>query len=374
MTAPPPHASQPLSSRPFSARITDAWQRKGLLACALLPLSWIHAGLGGLRRSLYRAGVLKSWHAPVPTVVVGNVIAGGSGKTPVTIELVQALQARGWRPVVISRGYGRTTSGNPAALEVTALSDPREVGDEPLLIASRTTVPVFVAKKRADAAQAALSAHKDIDVLICDDGLQHLALARDLEIAVFNRQGVGNGWQLPAGPLREPWPRPLDIALYAGAPPANLLRSGAAAWPVERQLADFAIAKDGRHIPLVSLRGRRIHAVAAIAYPQEFFAMLHAAGLPQARSDALPDHADLTDPQLLTRLGLADSAAAGAAPTMEEPVLLCTEKDAGKLWHIAPQALAVPLQVAIAPAFAQHVHERLLALPTAPHTPQPQKD
>ena len=261
MTAPLPTASQPSASRPLSARITDAWQHKGLLACALLPLSWIYASLGSLRRSLYRAGVLKTWRAPVPTVVVGNVIAGGAGKTPVTIHLVQALQAKGWRPAVISRGYGRDSSGGPAALEVTAHSDPREVGDEPLLIAQRTNAPVFVANKRAAAAQAALLAHKDINVLICDDGLQHLALARDLEIAVFNRQGVGNGWQLPAGPLREPWPRPLDIALFADEPPARLAHSGAAAWQVVRQLADFAIAKNGHHIPLVSLRGRRIHAV-----------------------------------------------------------------------------------------------------------------
>lgn len=374
VTAPLPTASQPSASRPLSARITDAWQHKGLLACALLPLSWIYASLGSLRRSLYRAGVLKTWRAPVPTVVVGNVIAGGAGKTPVTIHLVQALQAKGWRPAVISRGYGRDSSGGPAALEVTAHSDPREVGDEPLLIAQRTNAPVFVANKRAAAAQAALLAHKDINVLICDDGLQHLALARDLEIAVFNRQGVGNGWQLPAGPLREPWPRPLDIALFADEPPARLAHSGAAAWQVVRQLADFAIAKNGHHIPLVSLRGRRIHAVAAIAYPQEFFDMLHAAGLPPERCDALPDHADLADPQLLARLGLADSRATGAAPTMEPPVLLCTEKDASKLWRIAPHALAVPLQVAIDPAFALQVHERLLALPSAPHRPQPQKD
>ncbi len=370
MTAPLPNASQPSTSRPRSARITDAWQHKGLLARALLPLAWIYAGLGSLRRSLYRAGVLQSWRAPVPTVVVGNLIAGGAGKTPATIHLVQALQARGWRPAVISRGYGRATSGSSAALEVTVHSDPREVGDEPLLIAQRTNAPVFVANKRANAAQAALSAHKGIDVLICDDGLQHLALARDLEIAVFNRQNVGNGWQLPAGPLREPWPRPLDIALYAGEPPVKLARCGAAAWPVDRQLADFAVAKDGRRIPLSSLRGRRIHAVAAIAYPLEFFAMLEAAGLPQARSSALPDHADLADPQLLARLGLVDSG----APTMETPVLLCTEKDAHKLWRIAPQALAVPLQVQIDPAFASYVHSRLQALVSAPHTPQPQKD
>ena len=182
MTAPPPNTSH----SPPSARITDAWQRKGLLATSLLPLSWLYAGLGAVRRSLYKAGVLKTYRAPVPVVVVGNVIAGGAGKTPVTIHLVQALQALGWRPAVISRGYGRADSQSPDAIEVRPDSDPRAVGDEPLLIAQRCNpqpgpapiTPVFVAKKRAHAAQAALLAYPDTDILISDDGLQHLALAR----------------------------------------------------------------------------------------------------------------------------------------------------------------------------------------------------
>ena len=373
MTA--PH-TPPKASRPRSARITDAWQRKGPLACALWPLSVLYASLGALRRGLYRAGVLKSWRAPVPVVVVGNVIAGGAGKTPVTIHLVQALQAAGWRPAVISRGYGRASANSDAAIAVTADSDPHQVGDEPLLIAQRTNAPVFVANKRTDAARAALLADGAIDVLVCDDGLQHLALARDVEIAVFNAQGVGNGWQLPAGPLREPWPRPLDIALYAGPAPAQLAATGAAAWPVERQLADYAITQDGRQVPLASLRGRAVHAVAAIAYPQEFFAMLRGAGLDLTRSDALPDHANLADPQLLAQLGLntmptTPAAGAAARSTIDAPVLLCTEKDAHKLWSIAPQALAVPLQVGIDPAFAAHVIALLRQRCPASRTPTP---
>ena len=375
MTA--PHTPSPQASRPRSARITDAWQRKGPLACALWPLSLLYAALGALRHSLYRAGVLKSWRAPVPVVVVGNVIAGGAGKTPVTIHLVQALQAAGWRPAVISRGYGRASAQSDAAMAVLPGSDPHQVGDEPLLIAQRTNAPVFVANKRADAARAAFLADIAIDVLVCDDGLQHLALARDVEIAVFNAQGVGNGWQLPAGPLREPWPRPLDIALYAGPAPAQLAATGAAAWPVQRQLADYAVAQDGRQVPLASLQGSPVQAVAAIAYPQEFFAMLRGAGLDLARSDALPDHANLADPQLLAQLGLNPSTpttpAAGAAArsTIDAPVLLCTEKDAHKLWSIAPQALAVPLQVGIAPAFATHVIALLRQRCPASRTPTP---
>ena len=366
MTAPQP--SPPPAQRPRSARITDAWQRKGLLATSLLPLSWLYAGLGALRRGLYKAGAIPTYRAPVPVVVVGNVIAGGAGKTPVTIHLVQALQALGWRPAVISRGYGRADTPSTDALEVRADSDPRAVGDEPLLIAQRCNLqpgtaphtPVFVAKKRAHAAQAALLAYPDTDILISDDGLQHLALARDVEIAVFNALGVGNGWQLPAGPLREPWPRPLDIALYAGQAPAQLAASGAAAWPVQRQLSDYALNRHGAQVPLATLRGQAVRALAAIAYPQEFFAMLQAQGLQLTRCDALPDHADLGDPALLAQLGLPGSAS-HAPPTIDAPVLLCTEKDAHKLWRVAPQALAVPLTVHIAPAFAQHVQQLLLA-------------
>lgn len=362
--SPPPVPTSAPSSRPLSARITDAWQQRGPLACALLPLSWVYAGLSAARSRLYQLGWLPSYRAPVPVIVIGNVIAGGGGKTPVTMHLVQALQARGWRPTVVSRGYGRSKQTDSTALAVRADSDPNQVGDEPLLIAQRTGVPVFVANQRALAAQAALAAHPHTDVLICDDGLQHLALARDVEIAVFNRLGVGNGWQLPAGPLREAWPRRLDMALYANEPPAQLAASGAATWPVRRQLADYAITQRGQQIPLAELRGRQLRALAAVAYPQEFFSMLQAAGLALERSDALPDHADLADPQWLARLGLT----AGAGPTINAPVLLCTEKDAHKLWRIAPQALAVPLQVVIDAGFAEHVAQRLQTL--RPRHPQ----
>ena len=359
MTASPsPSQPPPAATRPWSARITDAWQRKGPLAIALLPLSWCYAALGAMRRSLYRVGLCKSYRAPVPVVVVGNVIAGGAGKTPVTLHLVQALQAQGWRPAIISRGYGRENSKEPQALAATPHSDPRLVGDEPLLMAQRSGVPVYVAARRATAAQAVLQAHPEVDVLVCDDGLQHLPLARDVEIAVFNAQGIGNGWQLPAGPLREPWPKRLDMVLYAGQPPKHLAATEAAAWPLQRSLAPYAVGQDGRRHPLADLRDRPVHALAAIAYPQEFFAMLQAQGLQLLRSDALPDHAPLDDPQWLASLGIA----AASGPTIaaaDTPVLLCTEKDAHKLWRIAPQALAVPLEVAIDPAFGAHAHTLL---------------
>ncbi|MGE8319949.1 MAG: tetraacyldisaccharide 4'-kinase [Comamonas sp.] len=315
---------------------------------ALLPLAWLYGALTALRRQLYRRGLLRRWRAPVPVVVVGNVIAGGAGKTPVTIHLVQRLQALGWQPGVVSRGYGRA-EGNPAPLPVAPDSTPAQVGDEPLLIARATGAPVVVCSRRADAVQALLRGHPACDVVICDDGLQHLALARDLEVVVFNRQGVGNGWLLPAGPLREPWPRACDFALYAGEPPPGLAQSAAGAWPVQRALADHAVNRHGERIPLAALAGRPVHAVAAIAYPGEFFAMLQARGLQLAATEARADHD-----------GFAGYRWSGRR--IPEAVLLCTEKDAAKLWAVEPEALAVPLVTAIAPAFAEAVHARLRSL------------
>ena len=342
------------SPQPRQHALARAWQRRGPGLRALLPLAWLYGALTALRRRLYRGGLLRSYRAPVPVVVVGNVIAGGAGKTPVTIHLVQQLQALGWRPGVVSRGYGRAGDGSSPPLHVLPHSDPRQAGDEPLLIARATGAPVVVCSRRGDAVRALLRAHPGCDLVICDDGLQHLALARDLEVVVFNRQGVGNGWLLPAGPLREPWPRACDFALYAGEPPPGLAQSRAQSWPVQRQLADHAVNRQGEHIALAQLArqstaGRPVHALAAIAYPDEFFAMLRARGLRLASAQALPDHD-----------GFAGYRWSGRK--IADAVLLCTEKDAAKLWAVEPEALAVPLLTSIDPAFAQAVHARLLTL------------
>ena len=157
--------------------------------------------------------------ADVPVIVVGNVSAGGAGKTPVTLALLEHLRARGWHPGVVSRGYGRRTTD---CREVRSDSLALDVGDEPLLIARRAQVPVFVARQRMQAVQALRQAHPRINLIVCDDGLQHLALARDVEICVFNDEGVGNGWLLPAGPLREPWPRRVDCVLPAAGDAGTL--------------------------------------------------------------------------------------------------------------------------------------------------------
>ena len=324
----PPHAS-PSDLTPGST-LQRAWCRRGLLAWLLWPLSLLMGLAVALRRMLYQARVLRAQHPGVPVVVVGNVVAGGAGKTPVVMAVVRHLQAQGWHPGVVSRGYGRSTQDCRA---VHADSPAHEVGDEPALIARQCAVPVAVAARRIDAAHLILAQHPETDVIVCDDGLQHLALARDIEICIFNDQGTGNGFLLPAGPLREPWPRPVDLVVHAGRAVAD---SGAPAFALQRSLADFALGADGQRIPLADLHSQPLLAVAGIARPQDFFAMLQAEGLQLEQTQGLPDHSNF------------DS---WNRPTDEPYTLICTEKDAVKLWQYHPDALAVPLRAAIDAGF-----------------------
>lgn len=343
----PPRAPAPPAPTPSSPtaeqRLQKIWQFRGPVAWALWPASLVYRTLVALRRWLYHKGWLRAEHPGRPVIVVGNVIAGGAGKTPVVIALVKHLQARGLRTGVISRGYGRSTQDCRA---VRPDSPASEVGDEPALIARSVagggTVPVFVAPRRITAARALLAAHPDTDVLICDDGLQHLSLQRDLEICIFNDQGIGNGFLLPAGPLREPWPRAVDIVLHAGsAPPRG---TTAPAFALQRSLAPYALQSDGHQVPLAHLRGHPLYAVAAVARPGDFFAMLRAQGLTLERTEALPDHYDFDSWQ---------------PPKDKGPLLICTEKDAVKLWARYPQALAVPLALELPPAFFTLMDARL---------------
>ncbi|AVS74616.1 tetraacyldisaccharide 4'-kinase [Paracidovorax cattleyae] len=324
--------------------LQEAWRHRGAIAWLLAPVSLLYCALAGMRRLLYVRGILRAERMPVPVVVVGNVVAGGAGKTPVTLAIVRALRQRGWRPGVVSRGYGRSTSD---CREVLSDSSATESGDEPLLIARSTGVPVFVAPRRAQAARALLERHPQTDVIICDDGLQHWALARDVELCVFSEEGIGNGWLLPAGPLRERWPRHVDAVLHAGAAPEGAEGAPMGVFALQRLLAPHAVDATGGTTPLPHLRGIPVHAVAAIARPAAFFAMLRDQGLNLAKATALPDHADFADWRPATPAGMP---------------LVCTEKDAAKLWRTHPQALAVPLVVDIAPAFFDRLHARLQAL------------
>jgi tetraacyldisaccharide 4'-kinase len=333
----------------WAARLQRSWLKRDWLAVALLDVSWLYAALVALRARLYAKGFLKSTKLGVPVIVVGNVVAGGAGKTPVVIALVQHLQNQGWRVGVVSRGYGRTASDEHIPVEVHAQTPVSQSGDEPALIHQATSAPVVVAASRVAAANALLAAHPQTQVIVCDDGLQHWALQRDIEMCVFDERGLGNGWRLPAGPLRESWPRKVDFVLQTTL---GLPASDNPSYTVQRQLASYALRADGAHVPLPSLADQIVHATAGIAQPEVFFDMLRSAGVPLAQTTALPDHFDFATlpPDML------------AAPT-----LLCTQKDAAKLWLQCPQALAVPLAITIDPAFFAALDQKLHTKLSSPH-------
>jgi len=274
---------------------------------------------------------------PVPVVVVGNLSVGGTGKTPLTIWLVEFLRAAGYKPGVVSRGYGGRRQNQPLA--VFADSDPLEAGDEPVLIARRTGCPVYVFPRRFEAGQALLAACA-CDILIADDGLQHYALARDVEIAVIDGQRrFGNGFCLPAGPLREPPERlgEVDLIVCRGAAvPGEYPLSLACGAAVN--LSDGALQR-----PLADFGGMKLRAVAGIGHPQRFFDDLHAAGL-DFEARAFADHHRFSAEDL----GLGDGVD-----------VLMTEKDAVKCRGFANGRLwSVPLRAQLPPAFG----ERLLQL------------
>ncbi|MGL6110716.1 MAG: tetraacyldisaccharide 4'-kinase, partial [Rubrivivax sp.] len=277
----------------IGAGLGRLWWRRDRVAgtLALRPLAWCFGAVTALRRGAYQAGWLESERAPVPVLVVGNLIAGGAGKTPTVIALVQALRQAGWQPGVVSRGHGRLGTDAAAVHGDSAAS---AVGDEPLLIHLRTRAPVWVARRRIDAARSLCAAHPDVNVLVADDGLQHLALARDVQVIVFDERGVGNGLLLPAGPLRQPLPAHVPVnthVLYNAALPST-------SWPGaigRRGLAGAVLLQDwwrgaaASPSALQALRGGRLLAAAGLASPQRFFGMLREVGL-QIDTLPLPDH------------------------------------------------------------------------------------
>lgn len=247
------------------------WYEKkySLFIFLLLPLSVIFWVIVSLRRFAYQIGFIKSHKAPIPVIVVGNITVGGSGKTPVIIALCQLLQEKGYRPGVISRGYGGSYQSHAW---VTANSDPRDVGDEPVLIARRTNMPVVVAKRRIDAINLLL-ARGDCNIILSDDGLQHYALQRDMEIAVVKT--LGNCFLLPAGPLREPVSRLKQV---------NLVVHPQLSGDRLVNLFDSSLRKS-----VTQLAGQFIHAVAGIGQPRGFFAYLEGMGA-KVIPHAFPDH------------------------------------------------------------------------------------
>ncbi|WP_082876925.1 tetraacyldisaccharide 4'-kinase [Hydrogenophaga crassostreae] len=341
------------------ARWQAIWQSRSGVAPALLPLAWLYGRISSARRWLYIKGWKSIDQLPVPVIVVGNVVVGGAGKTPTVLALVLHLQSKGWRPGVVSRGYGRQGT---LPLEVLPDTPASECGDEPALIRRQTGLPVFVARQRAQAARALLARHPEVNLIVCDDGLQHLALGRDLSIAVFDDRGVGNGWLLPAGLLREPWPAhegsPFspDLVLHQTSQLHPAHQASATSLPTffaQRSLAPVAVNALGEQQALTTLAHAQPTAVAGIARPDAFFNMLKAAGLKPRHTTALPDH--------------ADSALYGDLLKHHKGTLICTEKDAVKLFELArsqgqttaARTWAVPLVLQIDPAFFLAVDQHL---------------
>lgn len=308
----------------------ELWQRTGAAHALLIPLSWLYGLIAGLRRALYRAGIFRSHALPVPVLIVGNITVGGSGKTPLVLWLVEFLRGQGWRPGIVSRGY-RGAEGGP--LPVTPESDPAKAGDEPVLLARRAGCPVWVGRDRVAAARALLEAGPDCDVVLCDDGLQHYRLRRDMEIAVVDAERrFGNGHLLPAGPLREPVSRldKADAVVWNGGDAGTasgrnfaMRLVGDTFWNL---LNPEATAGPG------AFRGLRIHAVSGIGNPRRYFAHLRELGL-EGVAHAYPDH----HPYRTQDLDFPDAEA-----------VLMTEKDAVKCAAFANErmwALAVEAEV-----------------------------
>jgi tetraacyldisaccharide 4'-kinase len=326
----------------------------------LWPLSLLFRATVMLRRRAYRKGWLASFRIPVVVIVVGNIVVGGSGKTPLIVGLVQLLRAAGYRPGIVSRGYGAQPGYWPR--HVYSDSDARQSGDEPLLLARRCRCPVVIAPDRVLAARTLLDDY-DCDIVLSDDGLQHYRLRRTMEIAVIDaRRGFGNGFCLPAGPLREPVSRlaSVDFIIYNGihndicniadqrhAPGADHIAR--ANTYTMRLRADHAVnlGNSERHRPLTSFSGEQVHAVAAIADPHRFFVMLRQSGI-EVVPHAFADHHRFVENDL--RFG-------------DEKAVLMTEKDAVKCSRFADDRYwYVPLQTQLEPELERQLLDRLRQL------------
>jgi tetraacyldisaccharide 4'-kinase len=321
------------------ARVEKYWYGITPLHLVLLPASLLFGLIAALRRLLYRTGALHSEKLPVPVVVVGNITVGGSGKTPLALWLVQQLLDAGWHPGIVSRGY-RGSATAPRA--VSPLDAAAEVGDEPLLMAQRRLCPVWIGRDRPAAARALLAANPGCDIIVSDDGLQHYRLRRDAEIAVVDgHRRIGNGFLLPAGPLREPVSR-LDtvdaVVVNGGA-------SGHGKFGMRLQGEVFHnLLNPETTARAADFHGMRVHALAGIGHPERFFRYLESQGIAIVRH-ALPDHHRYT----VSDIAIDDADA-----------ILMTEKDAVKCASFATEkcwVLRVDAQVD--PALAQHILRKI---------------
>ncbi|PZO10922.1 MAG: tetraacyldisaccharide 4'-kinase [Lysobacteraceae bacterium] len=296
--------------------------------------SLLFAGAVAVRGWLYRRGLLRIHRLRVPVIVVGNLVAGGSGKTPLTIALARGLAAQGWRPGIVSRGHGRQ-SQDPVRVSTAMPAD--VCGDEPLLIARQTGLPVFVDSDRVAAARRLVA--EGCNLVIADDGLQHRRLGRDIEIEVVDgERRHGNGRLIPAGPLREPAGRRVDLRVVNGG------NAGAGEWPMRLVLGQAEPIDGGPSRPLASFAGSPVHAVAGIGNPGRFFAALRDHALAPVEH-AFPDHHAYRPDDL--RFSPAHP-------------LLMTEKDAVKCVDFSlSNAFAVPVRAELPAGFFAQLHERL---------------
>ncbi len=340
----------------FAAR---HWYRLSAVSLLLAPLSLAFSLIVRLRRAMYRAGLFRSFKLRVPVIVVGNLTVGGTGKTPLVLWLAGELRRRGKRPAILCRGYGGADAGPRA---VRAGDEASRVGDEPLLLALRAGCPVWIGRDRAGAGAALLDAHPECDVILCDDGLQHYRLQRDVEIAVEDARGHGNGLLLPAGPLREPADRPVD-AFVRNVEPAErrvdarvidrepgegARRAGDSqgrAFAMRLEPEGFYFVHDpNRAVPPGELARKRLHAVAGIGDPQRFFALLARMGL-EPVCHAFPDH----HAYAATDLAFDDC-----------DLVLMTEKDAVKCTRYGRSDLiALRVEAVLDPAFPDFITSRL---------------
>lgn len=315
--------------------LVKIWYKASLTACLLYPLALIFRLLRAIRRLSYRLGIKKCHRFSVPIIVVGNITAGGTGKTPLVIYLIELLRRAGYKPGVVSRGYGG--SGNDVPNIVTRESLATTVGDEAVMIVHRTGVPMVVCRKRVTAVRQLLASH-DVDVIISDDGLQHYAMARDIEIAVIDgERRFGNGWCLPAGPLREPVARLKEVDL--------IVCNG------EGQKGEFSMHLLPGHFYQVNdpnvqqkaedfNKDEEVYAVAGIGNPKRFFHVLELLGISFIEC-AYPDHHRYIPRDL-------DFA-------MQTPIIM-TEKDAVKCRDFAdPRLWCMPVTAELDPAFDESV-------------------
>ncbi|MEX1839373.1 tetraacyldisaccharide 4'-kinase [Enterobacter cloacae] len=322
--------------------IARIWSGESPLWLLLLPLSWLYGLVSGIIRLFYRLGLKRAWRAPVPVVVVGNLTAGGNGKTPVVIWLVEQLQKRGIRPGVVSRGYGGKAAHYPLLLAPDTTT--AEAGDEPVLIYQRTGAPVAVSPVRSDAVQALLAEH-DVQIIITDDGLQHYALARDKEIVVIDGvRRFGNGWWLPAGPMRERASRlkSVDAVIVNG----GAARPGEIPMHLQPGMAVNLLTGERQAVS----RLPALVAMAGIGHPPRFFATLEQYGARIEKRVPLADHQALVAEQV-------------DALTTSGQTLIMTEKDAVKCRAFAKENWwYLPVDAELSGEQPEHLLQELIAL------------